>query len=164
MELCFTWYKILEQKRGQLQFSGQTRKYKTRWYLISQLVFFFLYCFPHHGSAGLLSEIDKNWTPFVTAWDAWSHSKIFCLDAIIPTPLFFEWHLTQCICDLPCSGMEMTIAWWREKLLFSGFCFYLLWLWIFPALPWRLKCAQHFCAIRKHIFSMPVFMKKVKEA
>lgn len=36
---AFTWYKILEQKRGKLQFSGHTLKCKTRWHLISQLVF-----------------------------------------------------------------------------------------------------------------------------
>lgn len=164
MGLYLTWYKLLEKKRGKLQFSGQAPKCKTRWHLISQLSVFFIYCFSHHGSRDLHSEMDKNWKLFVTAWDAWPYSKIFCHDVHNTHPLFLWTVLNTRHLWLAIFGHGNDYCLVEERIIFSGFCFYLLWLWIFPALTWRLKCAQHFCAIRKHIFSMPVFMKKVKEA
>lgn len=86
--MYFTWYKTLEQKRGNLQFSVQTTKCKARWYLISQLVFFFLCCFPHHGSRDLLSEIDKNWNPLLQQEMPDPIPGFCCLDAHHTHPSF----------------------------------------------------------------------------
>lgn len=142
----------------------QIPKCKTKQHFVSQLIFYSLYCFPHYGIRGLLSEIDKNWKPFVTASDAWSYSKVF-LSWCPSYPLLFSlngarhkalmmYHVPAWKWLLPGGG----------KITFQWFLFLLVMALIFPALTWRLKCAQHFRATGKHIFSMPVFMKKVKEA
>ena len=38
-------------------------------------------------------------------------------------PLSFEWSSTQSIDDVPCSGLEMTIAWWRKNYFLVVFVF-----------------------------------------
>lgn len=73
--------------------------------------------------------IRKHWKPFVPACDAWSCSKIFCLFARNTGPSSLWKTLNKMQSWPACSGAGMTIAWWRGlKKLFSGFCFYLLWL------------------------------------
>lgn len=111
----------------------------------------------------LLSEIDKHRKPLFqhVMLDHTPRFSVFML--VTPTPLLFE----RCLSKRP----WLTMSWlgnnypqWKggEKT-FQCFFVFACYGWIFPALTWWLTCAWHFYTICKHIFGMPVFMKRAKK-
>ena len=94
----------------------QILKHKSRQHFISQPF-----------SASLTMESEASCLKLTRTENPLFSKKLFqdfsVLMPIIPTPLFFEWSSTQSIDDVPCSGLKMTIAWWRKNYFSVVFVF-----------------------------------------
>lgn len=160
----FAWYKTLEPKRGKGQCSVETPKVQNDVTFNKPAHFLLPFWLPSPRKQG---PSLWNWQELKTlCYSRWCLVLFHDLLSGCPShPALFSLNGTQhnaFMTHMFRHGNDCCLV--EKKYFFSGFCFSLLWLWIFPALTWRLKCAQHVHATRKHIFSMPVFTKNVREA
>ena len=111
----FTWYKTLEQKKRKIR------------HFISQ---------PFTASLTMESEasflkLTSTGNPLLQQVMPDPIPRFFCLDAhhTHPSFLWMELNTKHWWCTMFWLGNDYCLV--EEKLLFGGFCFYLLWLWFF---------------------------------